>query len=144
MNLDKVVVGCLQSGFEHLQEQRLHILPTQAFQCLVIFREICTTTPHPYPRRPTPSQKFRLQLMTMASAKPPSLETEASLEITVYTTVHKWNFHLCFLCTVPFMLSVPGFNEFGQDLCAIVPTVILNKCSTAEITRNLWILHTDA
>lgn len=42
------------------------------------------------------------------------------------------------------MLSVTDFNEFSQDLCAVVPTVILNKYSTAEMTSNLWVLHADA
>lgn len=48
LNSDKIVLSSLQSSFEHLQEQRLHILPRQVFQCLNIFRAIFTHTFPPY------------------------------------------------------------------------------------------------
>lgn len=113
LNLGKVVLSSVQLGFEHLQEERLHILLRHIVQCLIIFRAIPPLTS-------MPKQNISFQHMTMASARPRPIETEPSWEIThtIYTTVSQGNFHLSFLFCVLFPYAFNHWlNEFGWNLC---------------------------
>lgn len=60
LNLGKVVLSSVQLGFEHLQEQRLHILLRHIVQCLIIVRAIP-------PRTSMPKQNISFQHTTTAN-----------------------------------------------------------------------------